>query len=393
MNGIRRDLQFLVKPAGPDCNAACRYCFYLGKSSLFGGGVHRMSEEVLEVFVKKALRLRASTTLFSWQGGEPLLMGLDFYRRALEFMQRYGEGGQVVGNAFQTNGLLLDAEWAGFFSRYNFLVGISIDGPRRLHDFYRGEGTHARVMRSVSILRDHGVDVNVLSVLTDRTTPEVYDYLVEKGFTFLQFIPCVEVDRQGRLLPFSISAEAYGRFLVEVFDRWLKNGYPRINVRLFTDVALRLRGAERGGMCTFDASCDGYLVVEHDGSVFPCDFFVEKEWMLGNVLEHEMSELLGCGKRTTFARLKENRPPACNECRWYFLCRGGCLKDRLPLGGDVRSVPSALCKAYKMFFEQAVPRLLEIVQRPVGRNDPCPCGSGRKYKACCGRKKGSPSAC
>ena len=386
MNGTHDEFQLLIKPAGADCNLRCAYCFYLRTSRMYGApGPHRMNDDVLSEMIRQSLQLRRTNTLFSWQGGEPSLMGLDFYRRAAAYMKKFGAGGQTVGNAFQTNGLLLDEEWAHFFREHSFLVGISMDGPQALHDHYRGEGTHRKVMSAAKMLAERGVDVNILSVVSDRSRPrDVYDFLLARGFKFLQFIPAVEMDEHREPASYNVSPASYGTFLCELFDRWLEHGYPEVNVRLFTDLVLRLRG-ERGAMCTFGSSCDGYLVVEHDGNVYPCDFFVSDEWRLGSLLDTSLLQLAASEKRRRFAAAKQAIPDECASCRWISLCRGGCLKDRLPRNSGMNA-RSVLCEAYRTFFDHAVPRLRDAVRGRVGRNDPCPCGSGKKFKQCCGAK-------
>ena len=220
----------LIKPAGPDCNLACKYCFYLRKEELFTETrIHRMNDEVLEEMVRQMMTLGGQSVSFGWQGGEPTLMGLDFFIRAVEFQQRYGSAGQNVGNAIQTNGILIDNDWSRFLSRYHVLVGLSLDGPQHVHDHYRrtrnGKPSWERVTDSARRMMHSGVDVNALVVVSDysaRYAREIYNYLVEFGFTFLQFIPCVEPDpdHPDRCAPFSVSGEAYGAFLCEIFDAW-----------------------------------------------------------------------------------------------------------------------------------------------------------------------------
>ncbi len=383
MNGSHDEFQLLIKPAGADCNLRCAYCFYLRTSRMYATpGPHRMSDRVLAEMIRQSLQLRRTHTLFSWQGGEPALMGLDFFRRAAGYMKQFGSGGQTVGNAFQTNGLLLDEAWADFFREHSFLVGISIDGPPALHDHYRGHGSHRKAMAAAQMLVERGVEVNLLSVVSDRSRPrDAYDFLVARGFKFLQFIPAVELNENGDSAPFNVKPGSYGIFLCELFDRWLVHGYPEINVRLFTDLVLRLRG-QRGALCTFSSSCDGYLVVEHDGGVYPCDFFVTDAWRLGNLTETSLPQLAASELRRRFAAAKNAIPDECTSCRWMNLCRGGCLKDRLPRNHGMNA-RSALCDSYKTFFEHAVPRLRDAVRGRVRRNDPCPCGSGKKFKHCC----------
>ena len=409
----------LVKPAGPDCNLACQYCFYLEKERLFSQTrVHRMSDEVLEEMIRQVMTLGGPSVAFGWQGGEPTLMGLDFFRRAVTFEQRYGHDGQSVGNGIQTNGILINDEWCRFLREYSVLVGLSLDGPQHVHDHYRrtrnGQPTWELVVSAARRMMSQNVDVNALVVVSDysaRYAREIYDYLVELGFRYLQFIPCVESDpdHPDRCAPFSVSGEAYGVFLCEVFDAWKESfhdGVPQISVRWFDSVFATYVGVEVPE-CTLLEECGAYVVVEHNGDVYSCDFFVEPGWRLGNVLEGSLLDFLNSPVQAAFGRMKSKLPLQCRTCRWLLHCHGGCTKDRLNDPRDNGS--NHFCKAYQMFFERADSDLRylawrwlahqELTQgssspvdgsshepshrRKIGRNDPCPCGSGRKYKHCC----------
>ncbi|MFH1739619.1 MAG: anaerobic sulfatase maturase [bacterium] len=408
----------LVKPAGPDCNLACEYCFYIEKEHLFRETrVHRMSDEVLEEMVRQMMTLGGVSVAFGWQGGEPTLMGLDFFRRAVEFQKRYGYDGQTVGNGIQTNGVLISDEWCEFLREYSVLVGLSLDGPQHVHDHYRktrnGKPTWELVTASARRMMDRGVDVNALVVVSDYSAKyprEIYEYLVEFGFTFLQFIPCVEPDphHPDRCAPFSVSGEGYGEFLCGLFDVWkesFRDGVPQISVRWFDSVFATYVGADIPE-CTLLPECGTYVVVEHNGDVYACDFFVDPEWRLGNVLEGSLVDFLNSPRQNAFGRRKSKRPPECRTCRWLPHCHGGCPKDRM---GDPRDNGSNhFCKSYQMFFEHANADLRRLAKqwlayqglrpasqapttpppetdstRKAGRNDPCPCGSGKKYKHCC----------
>lgn len=396
----------LVKPAGPDCNLACRYCFYLQKHSLFPGtNTHRMNDEVLDAMVRQMMQEGGDSVAFGWQGGEPTLMGLDFFRRAVRLEQRYGRDGQSVGNGMQTNGVLVDDEWCRFLRHYNFLVGLSLDGPEHVHNYYRrtrnDQPTWDQAAAAARRMMSHNVAVNALVVVSDysaRHAREGFEYLVDMGFRFLQFIPCVEPDpdHPDRSAPFSVSGEAYGEFLCEVFDLWretLRSDVPEISVRWFDSVFATYVGVEPPE-CTLLPECGNYVVVEHNGDVFSCDFFVEPEWKLGNVLEDSLSDCLNSSRQASFGRIKSNRPVECNRCRWLPHCQGGCTKDRLNDPSDKGS--NHFCKGYQIFFEHTDAEFRRLARawlarqaattgprRKIGRNDPCPCGSGRKYKYCC----------
>jgi serine-type anaerobic sulfatase-maturating enzyme len=401
----------LVKPAGPDCNMACRYCFYCDKSNLFQTSdnkrlsKHRMTEEVLDEMIKQLMKQGASEVSVSWQGGEPTLMGISFFEKAIERMQRYGKG-QEVGNGFQTNGILIDRKWARFFKKYNFLVGLSLDGPEHVHDKYRlltgGSGTWSKVSDTAKLLMDEGVSVNALSVVNDYSVnypKEIYQYLKDTGFTYMQFIPCVEpdsldpTDRTDPLspAPFSVSPEPYGRFLCTLFDLWLSDfsdHLPTTSIRLFESLLYSYAGYEPP-QCTLQEECGNYLVVEHNGDVYSCDFFVEPEWKLGNVMEDNLSVMLNSEKQLAFGRMKSQLVGQCINCKWLMYCRGGCTKDRRL--SEYKGA-SHFCDAYKLFFQHADRKFKHLIQQrekrltgKVGRNDPCPCGSGVKYKKCCGK--------
>ncbi|MBE7559943.1 anaerobic sulfatase maturase [bacterium] len=401
----------LIKPTGADCNIDCTYCFYLEKASLYPERpVHRMSGEVLEAMVRQGMEYGGGGITFSWQGGEPTLMGLPFFEKAVAFQQRYGRPGQRVANSMQTNGLLLDEQWAEFFRKYRFLIGLSLDGPEHVHDHYRvtknGRPTWAKVVEKARMLLTTGVQANVLVVVSDysaRYAREIYRFLSELGFTFMQFIPCVETDPgdRTRAAPYSVSAEAYGRFLCEVFDCWQadwRDGRPRTSVR-WIDSVFHTYVGRIPPECTLLRECGCYVVVEHNGDVYACDFFVEGDWKLGNLLSGSLFDMLNSERQAEFGRLKAQLPPECPPCPWLSHCYGGCTKDRLRDPADGGS--NHFCGSYKMFFEHAhetLSRLAEDFVRQqnwrralaagvdpaqLGRNDPCPCGSGKKYKACC----------
>ena len=408
----------LIKPAGPDCNMSCVYCFYLGKSELFPETqTHRMEEDVLEEVVRQFLSQPLRELSFSWQGGEPTLMGLSFFRKAVSLQQEYGRG-QVVGNGFQTNGLLINRDWADFLAEYKFLVGISLDGPQHIHDFYRplrsGKGSWTRVVKSAQLMLESGVAVNALSVVNDYSVrfPEAtYRFHKNLGLEHMQFIPCVESDpdNPGKAAPFSVPAAKYGEFLCRLFDLWMadfEEGRPTTSVRFFDSLFFLYVGLPPPE-CTLLEECGSYVVVEHNGDVFSCDFFVEDAFKLGNVRKDKLVNMLNSQKQTEFGREKKSLPRDCLECCWLTYCRGGCTKDRLRDPRDMRL--NHFCPSFKMFFQHAHGRLENLAEEwkkrqafesqgrqaglpqeqekrhRVGRNDPCPCGSGQKHKKCCGR--------
>lgn len=401
----------LVKPAGADCNMACAYCFYRDKNDLYPKRENpRMSEEVLAALIKQVMSQPEQEISIGWQGGEPTLMGLPFFSKAVDLEKRYGNG-KIVGNGLQTNGLLLDKKWATFFTEYNFLIGLSLDGPEHIHDHYRrmsgGKGSWTKVRDQAMLMLDEGVAVNALSVVTDysaRFPDEIYGFLKESGLTYMQFIPCVETDpnNPGQGASFSATAEQYGFFLNRIFDLWradFVNGRPTTSIRYFESL-MYAYAALSPPDCTLGKECGSYTVVEHTGDVYSCDFFVEPRWKLGNIMETDLLSLLNSPRQRAFGKLKSEYPETCRACEWLEKCQGGCVKDRIrdPRDGGLNH----FCAGFKRFLahadihfrrliaahrsqQEAMERTALFPQGKPGRNTSCPCGSGRKFKKCCGK--------
>ncbi len=405
-SGAPRSL--LIKPASGDCNLHCAYCFYHDRANdpYAAQPVRRMTPAVLDAVIRQGMALDRHQATFGWQGGEPTLCGLDFFRQAVTLQKRYGASGQAVSNGLQTNALLLDAEWARFLAEYRFLLGVSLDGPAELHDHYRryaqGGPTHARVRERLELLRTHRVECNILTVVnaaTVRHGAAIYDYLVGEGFQYLQFIPCVESDPQtGRPIEFSVQPEAFGDFLCQVFDRWYNGGAPQVSVRDFEATLAIYLGME-SPMCCYQERCGGYLVVEHNGDLYPCDFYVREDLRLGNVQTLGLERAFAGAELGAFATRKAAPRAECQACAWLALCHQGC--PRMVGVSGARS--HYLCRAYQQFFAHSQAAFMTLRDawlaqqdrtarttlpnpvRTVGRNDPCPCGSGKKFKQCCGR--------
>jgi uncharacterized protein len=425
----------LVKPAGADCNLDCAYCFYADRKGVPRPGrgqddrrqARRMSPEIQEALIRQVMTSGAPQVSFGWQGGEPTLMGLDFFRHAVDLERRFGRSGQIVGNGMQTNGLLLDDDWCDLFLEAPWLIGLSLDGPEHVHDHYRrnpaGIGTYARVRASAELMLRRGVEFNVLSVINDysaRFPREIYEHHKSIGGNFMQFIPCVEKDLAdpSRAAPFSATAEAYGEFLCRVYDLWkadFKDGKPTTSVRWFDSLLFTYAGLP-APECTLMPECGVYVVIEHNGDVFACDFFVEDAWKLGNVLEGSLPEMLNSERQATFGARKCALPEQCRACEWLSPCFGGCVKDRL--NDPAAKGANRFCSAFKTFFRHADAdfrrmaeewraeqnRLQALEQRraeqararwaveaaagnrKLSRNEPCPCGSGKKFKKCCGNR-------
>ncbi|HOG51584.1 MAG TPA: anaerobic sulfatase maturase [Lentisphaeria bacterium] len=350
----------LVKPVSFDCNLRCRYCFYLGKEALFGSQRHCMSDTVLEAMIVNYLQSRQEVYSLAWQGGEPTLAGVDFFRRAVGFMEKHGQRGVNFANVLQTNGTLLDDAWGEFLAEYHFLVGVSVDGPEACHDLNRrtadGRGTHAAVLRGLDVLRRHGVEFNILTLVNSATVREplaVYRYLRDElGVAFHQYIECVEYDDAGKLMPYAVTAEQWGDFLCQIFDEWHAHDQERVSVRLFDTILHKLL-TDQADTCAASRECDQYLVVEHDGGVYPCDFFVQPDLKLGNVLRQPLAQALSLPRMRAFAQRKAKRLRQCRSCEFNPYCAGDCLKNRFQNA-------SLLCEGWKKFYSHALGRLKQI---------------------------------
>ena len=356
----------LIKPVSFDCNLRCDYCFYLRAEEVYGRTKHRMSDEVLEAMISQLMGYRFGESIFGWQGGEPTVAGLDFFKRVVELQMKHGARGQVVGNALQTNATLINEEWARFLAKYRFLVGVSLDGPSKVHNRYRrkasGAGSFRQTLRGLKALERAGVAVNALVLVSQanvRKAGAVYRFLMEQGFQFIQFIPCIETDpRTGERAGFAITGEEFGDFLCDLFEVWKVDGPGKVSVRYFDAVRRHLID---GGydLCVMDACCDAYLLVEHNGDVYPCDFFMFDEWRLGNLMETPLHEINRLPRRREFSAMKAVKFAECEGCEWIEFCHGGCPKDRSALG-DPRTVKTPLCEAYRKFLAHTVPFFREL---------------------------------
>ncbi len=428
----------MAKPSGAVCNMDCTYCFYLEKEKLYprAGKKWRMDDAALELYVSQYIEAQDVPQVnFAWQGGEPTLMGVGFYRRAVQLQNRYANG-KTITNAFQTNGMLLDDEWGEFLAENHFLVGISIDGPRALHDRYRvdrgGKPTFDRVMAGLDILKQHEVEFNTLTALNSNNADhplEVYRFLKGAGSRFMQFIPIVEriapdvPEDQLKLIgpkyvgdasvtEWSVGPTQYGDFLCAVFDTWVRHDVGRYFVQMF-DVTLASWMGQPPGLCVFAATCGDALAIERNGDLYSCDHFVYPEYRLGNVREVSIREMATSAPQVEFGLAKRDLlPDYCRKCEFRRACHGGCPKYRFTTTPDGEEGLNYLCPGYKKFFRHATPYMQVMAtelwngrpaanvmamagspgseatmrrERHPGRNDPCTCGSGRKYKRCCGR--------
>ncbi len=370
-----RSFGIMVKPAGSACNLDCAYCYYLGKADIYGGRQPRMSLELLKECTRQYIEgSEADTLAFAWHGGEPLLAGREWFVGALELQRRYADGRRIV-NTLQTNGMLLDDEWCRLLRDNGFLVGISIDGPRDIHDAFRadrhGRGTFDRVMEAIGLMQRHGVEYNTLTTVNARSAGrggEVYDFL--RGISrYMQFLPVAEyvVPAAGRPrivppdteeavpAPWSIGARDYGTFMCDVFDRWVAADVGERFVQLF-DATLAGYMNVPNGLCAMCETCGGTMVVEHNGDVYSCDHFVYPQYRLGNIGERSLRDMYGCEEHFRFQLAKRNSlPRECIRCKHLALCRGECPKHRFAASKSGDRNMNALCDGYKLFFSHAEP--------------------------------------
>jgi uncharacterized protein len=426
----------LSKPTGAVCNLDCAYCFFLSKEMLYPGSEFRMSEEVLESYIAQLIAAHAGQpeVHVAWQGGEPTLMGLEFFERAVELANAAAAPGQVLVHTIQTNGTKIDAQWAAFFRRHDFLVGISIDGPRELHDAYRvtkgGRGSFDQVMAGLQQLRSAGVEWNALTTVHAQNAAfgrEVYRFLRDDcGARFMQFIPIVErvgeaeagedvpwsswrdrplYEQEGRSVTSrSVGGRQYGRFLVEIFEDWVRRDVGEVFVQMF-DVALASWVGAPPTLCVHAETCGRALALEHNGDLYSCDHFVEPAYRLGNILERPLAEMIESPEQRAFGTDKrDSLPRRCLECDVLFACHGGCPKDRFATTADGEPGLNHLCDGYLEFFHhidrpmRRMKALLEAGRAPSeivddyaaadagrGPDDPCSCASGLAWGRCHGR--------
>jgi len=402
----------LAKPSGPICNLDCDYCFFLSKEALYPGDCFRMSDQVLETYIRQLLESQAGPDVtIAWQGGEPTLMGVEFFRRALALVDQHRRPGQTVHHTIQTNATLLNDEWCQLFHEHGFLVGVSIDGPAEMHDAFRkdkkGNPTQVRVLTGYELLRAHGVEVNILCTVNAANQDHplaVYRYFRDElDATFLQFIPIVERDNEtgfqegDQVTDRSVDPESWGRFLTAVFDEWVRRDVGTVYVQTF-DAALASWLGLPGAVCVFAETCGDAVALEHNGDVYSCDHFVEPDYLLGNITTTHMVDLLASPQQRAFGDAKrDGLPQYCRDCTVRFACNGECPKNRFILTPDGEPGLNYLCAGYKSFFTH-IDGLMQIMAdhlrrggfadevmdtlRQTERNHPCPCGSGRKAKVC-----------
>jgi uncharacterized protein len=411
-----REFQVFVKPIGSICNLGCHYCYYLEKEKLYEKGASfRMPEEILEQYIVQHIEAFPGPTInFSWHGGEPTLLGVDYFRKVVELQRRHQPPGRHITNGIQTNGTLLDENWCRFLADAGFGVGLSLDGPANLHDRYRltkrQEPTHELAMRGYKLLRQYRIPMDILCVVHSHNVQfpiQVYTFFKQIGAQYLTFLPLVErqpvadlgADRR------SVTPDDWGIFLCNIFDEWVRQDIGLVKIQIFEEAVSTAFDREHA-LCIFRKTCGDIPVIEHNGDVFSCDHFVSPEHRLGNIQETPLVELIESPEQKSFGQLKSDTLPRyCLSCEVLEMCNGGCPKDRILHTPDNQAGLNYLCAGYKRFFTHCRPFIEELsalshrqnLERQVApspssmagttpktaRNAPCPCGSGQKYKKCC----------
>ena len=428
----------IAKPIGPVCNLSCKYCYYIEKKKLYKDtDSFIMQPYVMETFIKEFIELQDTPEVqFSWQGGEPTILGVNFFKKVVE-LQNYYANGKRVSNAIQTNGTLLDDEWCDFFSENAFLVGLSIDGPREMHDHYRidklGNRTFDRVMHGLELLKENKVAFNTLTVVNDLNSQyplEVYRFLKEAGAKYMQFIPLVERNQDysakeiglklsmppasgenGNICSvtkWSVKPTRFGKFYSEIFNEWIRQDVGSYFVQFF-EVVLNIWLGYGSPLCHFAQRCGNAPILEHNGDIYACDHYVYPQYKIGNIIDMPLKEALESPQQKEFGNSKfDSLPGYCRECEILFACNGGCPKHRFMFTPDGEPGLNYLCRSYKRIFKEMDPYIRVIAQLVrsgrqaaevmnylssedrklqwlnAKRNSPCPCGSGKKYKKCCG---------
>ena len=367
-----KKVELLIKPTSHSCNLDCGYCFYKKTSRIYPGKSHCMSEDVLEKLISETmLYSEGAPCTFSWQGGEPLLAGINFFKKIIKFQQKYGQSGQIVSNSVQTNGTLLNKEWIELFRQYNVFVGISLDGPEKLHNRYRkypsGKGSFKKVLEGIKLLKEGRVEFNILSTIGKDTASDpakLYSFFLSRELYYLQFIPALDRKRE-KVANFSIEPAQYGDFLCGLFDVWWNYGTPLASIRLFDNIIELLLQSDSSS-CMFKETCGEYIVVEFNGDVYPCDFFVYRDLYLGNIFKNSIAELFEKAK-SKFGQMKKVSPEECTDCEWNFICHNGCLWFRWVKKGNLTD-KDYLCESYRKFFPYTLKRFKKISDAVLCKN-------------------------
>ena len=373
INPFATPVYVMPKPVGSTCNLACRYCYYLEKKKYYPDARRQlMSEATLEEFVKQYIAAQTTPeVIFTWHGGEATVRKLDFYRKAVELQKQYGAGRNII-NCLQTNATLLTDEWCLFLKRHDWLVGVSVDGPKEFHDEYRrmadGRPSFNAVMRGIRMLQSHGVEWNALAVVNDYNADypvEFYRFFKEIGCRYIQFTPVVErikpdnmladVASQGELAEFSVTPRQWGDFLIGLFDEWVREDVGKVFVQIFDATLANWVGA-MPGVCSLSSMCGHAAAMEWNGDVYACDHFVFPQYKLGNIHETTLIEMMASDRQLEFGASKQaGLPRLCKECRWMFACHGECPRNRFAVSPEGEPGLNYLCEGYRAFFEHAAP--------------------------------------
>ncbi|MEM2920900.1 MAG: anaerobic sulfatase maturase [Candidatus Bathyarchaeia archaeon] len=371
MQHIFQEFQIFVKPIGPICNLSCRYCYYLEKEQIYPKGeVFRMAENVLESYIIQHIEACPRDVVnFSWHGGEPTMLGVDYFRNILRLQRKHGAGKRMILNGVQTNGTLLDEEWCRFFAEEGFYVGLSLDGPEEIHDRYRltrdGRPTYREAIRGYSLLRKHGVETELLCVVNEynvRFPLNVYHFFKEIGAKYITFLPLVQrqPDTDSGVSDMSVPSEAWGQFLCSIFDEWVEEDIGRVKVQVFEE-ALRTALGEEHSVCIFRPTCGDVPVLEHNGDLYVCDHFVDAEHLLGNLKNMPLRRLLEDQRLREFGENKlRTLPRYCRVCEVKEMCNGECPKNRFLRTPEGELGLNYLCAGYRRFFTHCRPFVSEV---------------------------------
>jgi uncharacterized protein len=396
------------KTVSEDCNLGCDYCYYSTCKGKPGPKINRIDSHILEKFIKEYMQMQWGTASFAWQGGEPLLAGLDFFREVVALQAKHAKPQMEIANALQTNGTLITRKWAEFFRTYNFLIGVSLDGPQEIHDVHRvdsqGKGSFERVMNGINHLRRENVDFNILTVLNKTNVTkakELMTFFAEQNFYFLQFIPCMSYKSQHVDQPgvYEITPEEYGSFLCEAFDYWYNDGNPTMSIRFF-DNMVNVYVHRDAELCLHRKTCPKTLILEQNGDAYPCDFYLSPEWKIGNIGTDSLRDIMNHPLYERFLQKKPDLPDKCRSCEWLELCHGGCPRNRGWNEETGQQQTDYFCRSYKQVYAYAHDRMKQLSDtlrerwfvfgmkqfyrgKMPNRNEPCACGSGRKFKNCC----------
>lgn len=357
----KREFQVFVKPAGPACNLRCEYCYYISKNSLYGDKRSVIPDNLLEKYIISHFEASNNdTVIFSWHGGEPLLAGIDFYRRAVKFQKKHKPAGVKILNGIQTNGTLLTEEWCSFLASEGFMVGISLDGPEEIHDKNRktsgDSGSFVMVYEGFRRLKAHGILPEILCVVSSANMNyplEVYGFFKKMDARFITFLPLVE-RQEGKVTNRSVKSLQFGIFLSRIFDEWISNDIGKVSIQIFEE-ALRTAFNQEHTLCVFKRECGGVPALERNGDLYSCDHYVDDAHLLGNIDNLSIAEMIGSAKQDEFGKIKSDLPHFCLSCDVLQMCNGECPRNRFINSPDGEPGLNYLCEGYKYFFRHCKP--------------------------------------